>query len=230
MFATNSFVTMVDQRMFGTICNFFVCFNAYACHEVRFVAKFIWSRTYFPKSSRLIVYLESIALFSVLKFDLLVIKKQSVKQTFECIKTFISKMNTHSIVRCRPWSFQVVPGTRNDQISKNGNEWNKVVPGTRSLLVVPRVRAQHRNGIFKVRTTLCPNEVPSFLECFSQRYSNINNSSNTTIAQQKFLRLFVLFCDIFHIAKNVRKSPKFCCDIDKYRKKGQKNLKFLLRY
>ena len=49
------------------------------------------------------------------------------------------------------------------------------------------------------------------------------------LAQQKFLRLFVLFCDIFHIAKNVRKWPKFCCDIDKYRKKRTKNLKFLLR-
>ena len=152
MFATNSFVTMVDQRMFGTICNFFVCFNAYAYHEVRFVAQFIWSRTYFPKSSRLIVYLESIALFSVLKFDLLVIKKQSVKQTFECIKTFISKMNTHSIVaseqasaerrdlvpeRCRSWSFLEQarpkikfgterPGTRNDQISK---KWERVERG-----------------------------------------------------------------------------------------------------
>ena len=29
-----------------------VSFNAYACHEVHFVAKFIWSRTYVPKSSR----------------------------------------------------------------------------------------------------------------------------------------------------------------------------------
>ena len=27
-------------------------FIAYACHEVYFVAKFIWSRTYVPKSSR----------------------------------------------------------------------------------------------------------------------------------------------------------------------------------
>ena len=49
-----------------------------------------------------------------------------------------------------------------------------------------------------------------------------------TIAQQKFLRLFVLFCDIFHIAKNVRKSPKFCCDIDKYRKKRQKGAKIFV--
>ena len=29
-----------------------VSFNAYACHDVHFVAKFIWSRTYVPKSSR----------------------------------------------------------------------------------------------------------------------------------------------------------------------------------
>ena len=29
-----------------------VSFNAYACHEVHFVAQFIWSRTYVPKSSR----------------------------------------------------------------------------------------------------------------------------------------------------------------------------------
>ena len=29
-----------------------VSFNAYACHEVHFVANFIWSRTYVPKSSR----------------------------------------------------------------------------------------------------------------------------------------------------------------------------------
>ena len=29
-----------------------VSFNAYACHEVHFVAKFTWSRTYVPKSSR----------------------------------------------------------------------------------------------------------------------------------------------------------------------------------
>jgi len=29
-----------------------VSFNAYACHKVHFVAKFIWSRTYIPKSSR----------------------------------------------------------------------------------------------------------------------------------------------------------------------------------
>ena len=29
-----------------------VSFNAYACHEVHFVAKFIWSRTYVTKSSR----------------------------------------------------------------------------------------------------------------------------------------------------------------------------------
>ena len=49
-----------------------------------------------------------------------------------------------------------------------------------------------------------------------------------SIAQQKFLRLFVLFCDIFHIAKNVRKSPKFCCDIDKYRKKRQKGAKIFV--
>ena len=49
------------------------------------------------------------------------------------------------------------PGTRNDQILKKyGNE---VVPGTRSFLVVPRARAQHRNGILRVRTTLCQNEI-----------------------------------------------------------------------
>ena len=51
-----------DQRMFGTICNFAtskynfvtinVSFNAYACGEVHFVANFILSRTYVPKSSR----------------------------------------------------------------------------------------------------------------------------------------------------------------------------------
>ena len=29
-----------------------VSFNTYACHEVHFVAKLIWSRTYVPKSSR----------------------------------------------------------------------------------------------------------------------------------------------------------------------------------
>ena len=29
-----------------------VSFNAYACHKVHFVAKFIWSRTFVPKSSR----------------------------------------------------------------------------------------------------------------------------------------------------------------------------------
>ena len=29
-----------------------VSFNAYACHEVHFVAKFMQSRTYVPKSSR----------------------------------------------------------------------------------------------------------------------------------------------------------------------------------
>ena len=29
-----------------------VSFNEYACHEVRFVAKFIWSQTYVSKSSR----------------------------------------------------------------------------------------------------------------------------------------------------------------------------------
>ena len=45
------------------------------------------------------------------------------------------------------------------RFQKNGNEWNEVVPGTRSFLVVPRVRAQHRNGIFRVRTTLCQNEI-----------------------------------------------------------------------
>ena len=43
------------------------------------------------------------------------------------------------------------------RFQKNGNEWNEVVPGTRSFLVVLRVRAQHRNGIFRVRTTLCQN-------------------------------------------------------------------------
>ena len=56
-----------DQRIFGTIGYFatskynfvtylrdghFVSFNAYAYHEVHFVAKFIWSRTKVPKSSR----------------------------------------------------------------------------------------------------------------------------------------------------------------------------------
>ena len=45
------------------------------------------------------------------------------------------------------------------RFQKNGNEWNEVVPGTRSFLVVLRVRAQHRNGIFRVRTTLCQNEI-----------------------------------------------------------------------
>ena len=39
------------------------------------------------------------------------------------------------------------------RFQKNGNERNEVVPGTRSFLVVLRVRAQHRNGIFRARTT-----------------------------------------------------------------------------
>ena len=29
-----------------------VSIDAYACHEVHFVAKFIWSRTYVPESNR----------------------------------------------------------------------------------------------------------------------------------------------------------------------------------
>ena len=63
MFATNRFVTsacsgqsvtsrlrsITSLHMFVTIN---VSFNAYACHEVHIVAKFIWSRTYVPKSSR----------------------------------------------------------------------------------------------------------------------------------------------------------------------------------
>ena len=63
MFATNRFVTsacsgqfvtsrlrnITSWHMFVTVN---VSFNAYACHEVHFVAKFIWSRTYVPKSSR----------------------------------------------------------------------------------------------------------------------------------------------------------------------------------
>ena len=35
------------------------------------------------------------------------------------------------------------------RFQKNGNEWNEVVSGTRSFLVVLRVRAQHRNGILE---------------------------------------------------------------------------------
>ena len=45
------------------------------------------------------------------------------------------------------------------RFQKNGNEWNEVVLGTRSILVIPRVRAQHKNGILRVRTTLCQNEI-----------------------------------------------------------------------
>ena len=60
MFVTNRFVTSSGQsvtsrlrsitswHMFVTVN---VSFNAYACHEVHFAAKFIWSRTYVPKSS-----------------------------------------------------------------------------------------------------------------------------------------------------------------------------------
>ena len=63
MFATNRFVTsacsgqsvtsrlrsITSWHMFVTVN---VSFDVYACHEVHFVAKFIWSRTYIPKSSR----------------------------------------------------------------------------------------------------------------------------------------------------------------------------------
>ena len=63
MFATNRFVTsacsgqsvtsrlrsITSWHMFVTVN---VSFNAYACHEVHFVAKFIWPWTYVPKSSR----------------------------------------------------------------------------------------------------------------------------------------------------------------------------------
>jgi len=63
IFVTNRFVTsacsgqsvtsrlrsITSWHMFVTVN---VSFNAYACHEVHFVAKFIWSRTYVPKSSR----------------------------------------------------------------------------------------------------------------------------------------------------------------------------------
>ena len=63
MFATNIFVTSacsvqsVTSRLRRiTSWHMFVTgnvsFNAYACYEVHFVAKFIWSRTYVPKSSR----------------------------------------------------------------------------------------------------------------------------------------------------------------------------------
>ena len=63
MFATNRFVTracswqpvtsrlrsITSWHMFVTVN---VSFNAHACHEVHFVAKFMQSRTYVPKSSR----------------------------------------------------------------------------------------------------------------------------------------------------------------------------------
>ena len=63
MFATNRFVTsgcsgqsltsrlrsITSWHMFVTVN---VSFNAYACHEVHFVAKFMQSRTYVLKSSR----------------------------------------------------------------------------------------------------------------------------------------------------------------------------------
>ena len=40
------------QRSLNVFVTVNVSFNAYACHEVHFVAKFIWSRIYIPKSSR----------------------------------------------------------------------------------------------------------------------------------------------------------------------------------
>ena len=63
MFGTNWFVTnaysgqsVTSRRRNITSWHIFVTvnvsFNSYACHEVHFVAKFIWSRTKVPKSSR----------------------------------------------------------------------------------------------------------------------------------------------------------------------------------
>ena len=48
------------------------------------------------------------------------------------------------------------PGTRNDliwKIRERGRAWNGVVPGR------SRVRAQHRNGMFWVRTILCQDKI-----------------------------------------------------------------------
>ena len=66
-----------------------------------------------------------------------------------------------------------------------------------------------------------PNEKASSGELYLPSSPFLQTMLDLTTAQQKFLLLFVLFWNIFHIEKNVRKSPKFCCDIDKYRKKGQ---------
>ena len=46
---TSRLWSITSWHMFVTVN---VSFNAHACHEVHFVAKFIWSRTYVPKSSR----------------------------------------------------------------------------------------------------------------------------------------------------------------------------------
>ena len=46
---TSRLRSITSWHMFVTVN---VSFNAYACHEVHFVAKFIQSRTYVPKSSR----------------------------------------------------------------------------------------------------------------------------------------------------------------------------------
>ena len=66
--------------------------------------------------------------------------------------------------RARPRSYleRNDPEQGTPRFQRNGNEGQYLDLGRARNEVVPtrsRVRAQHRNGIFRVRTTLCQNEI-----------------------------------------------------------------------
>ena len=76
-----------------------------------------------------------------------------------------------------------------------------------------------------------PGEAADFSSKLKKIFRKIS-SRFSTLAQRKFLRLFAHRCNIFHIAKNVRKSPNFPQILLRYGQILQpkvKNLNFLLR-